>query len=396
MRKQIRVAFWHNSFAPYRVPLFQRLAAYPEIDLMVYYGSEKDRHRAWPVNFGDGYAYALLPALTIPFYPHKLNYTLLPELLRQKYDVHIASENELGCQIAYVASRWTKKPFILWSEEITYRIIRDRNEYTWQGCLQKALPYLGRQFQNIVFFPLRYGALYVKRHCDAYLAAGQKTEAHLAAVGAKGPFFRHGSTIDTVTFQRQLREQNVAALKRAFGLAQQKIILSVSYLQKRKGVQYLIEAFLQLRRPEAVLLIVGDGEYKSELLKLVPPARTDIRFVGHAENPAKYYAIADIFVMPSFSDPWGLTVNEAMVAGLPVITTTNVGAQELIQGNGFVIPPRDSQALQAALEKLLDDEPLRQQMGRRSLEIIKAYTIEHTAEVCRQAIHAVTRRPLTS
>ena len=95
--------------------------------------------------------------------------------------------------------------------------------------------------------------------------------------------------------------------------------------------------------------------------------------------------------MPSFSDPWGLTINEAMVAGLPVITTTNVGAQELIRGNGFVIPPRDSHALEVALAKLLNDDQLRHKMGEQSLEIIKDYTIEHSAQVCRAAIHAVTK-----
>jgi len=391
MKEKIRVAFWHNTFAPYRVPLFQQLAVFDDIDLTVYYGSEKDSHRSWTVDFGSGYSYVLLPHISIPWYPHKLNYTLFTELLRQKYDVFMASENELGCQISFLAARWLKKPFILWSEEINYQIIRDRREYTFRGCLRKILPYFGRKIHKIVFFPFYYGAIYTKRHADAYLATGKKTEEHLACVGSKGPFFRHGSTIDTGRFHQKLQEQDVPALKRSYGIEGKKIILSVSYLQKRKGIQYLIEAFLQLNRQDTVLLIVGDGEYKQELLKLVPGNQPDIIIFGHDEDTAKYYAMADIFAMPSFSDPWGLTINEAMVAGLPVITTTNVGAQELIQGNGFLIPPRDSQALKAALQKLLDDDQLRYDMGQRSLEVIEPYTIEHTAEVCRTAIHAVTR-----
>ncbi len=391
MREKIRVAFWHNTFAPYRVPVFQQLAAFDDIDLTVYYGSEKDSYRSWTVDFGRRYSYTLLPHLSIPGYPHKFNYTLFTELLRQKYDVHIASENELGCQISYFAARWLKKPFILWSEEISYHIVRDKREYTFQGCLKKCLPYLGRKLHNIMFFPFYYGAIYTKRHADACLAAGKKTEEHLASVGSKGPFFRHGSTIDTKEFYQQLQKQNVSALKRSYGIEGKKIILSVSYLQKRKGVHYLIEAFLQLKREDAALVIVGDGVYKPELLKLLPENRTGVLFAGHDEDTAKYYAMADIFAMPSFSDPWGLTINEAMVAGLPVITTTNVGAQELIQGNGFVIPPRDSHALKSALQKLLDDDRLRYEMGQRSQEVIKLYTIEHTADVCRAAIHAVTR-----
>ena len=391
MDKKIRVAFWHNVVAPYRVPVFQKLASFDEIDLTVYYGSTKDPHRVWPINFGSGYSYILLPSLSIPFYPHKFNYTLFTELIRQKYDVHIGVENEIGGQITYLAAHWLKKPFILWSDEITYQIIRDPREYSLQGCLQKLWPFLGRQLQKWVFAPLRYGARHVKRHADAYLTAGHKSEEHLRLAGAKGPFFHFGDTIDTEQFQRQLQTQDVPALKRSFDLEAKTIILSLSYLQKRKGVQYLIEAFLQLNRKDVVLLIVGDGEYKHELVKLVPKNCANILFIGHVEDTPKYYAMADIFVMPSFSDPWGLTINEAMLAGLPVITTTNVGAQELIQGNGVLIPPRDSQALKVALQKLLDDEQLRDDMGKRSLEVIKPYTIAHTAEACRQAIHAVLR-----
>lgn len=395
MQDTIRVAFWHIGFVPYRVPVFQHLAAYPEIDLTVYYGTRKEAHRQWPVEFGRGYTYKVLPCLTIPGYPHKFNYTLWAELLRQRYDVLIASENEIGCQIAYLAARWTKAPFVVWAEEIDYQIVRDPAEYTAQGCFQKALPFVGRKLRQLVFFPFYYGARYVKRHADACLAAGLKTEEHLRALGARCPIFRHGSTIDTQTFQRELQAQDRAALKRQSGVTDKTIVLSVGYLQKRKGVQYLIDAFVRLAREDTVLLIVGEGEYKPELLRRVPEGCRNIRFVGHDEQPAKYYAIADVFVMPSFSDPWGLTVNEAMLAGLPVITTTNVGAQELIQGNGFLIPPRDSQALQQALEHLLDHPEIRAQMGQRSLQIINAYTIEHTAEVCRTAIQAVTHQSPT-
>jgi len=389
MNKKIRVAFWHNVFAPYRIPLFQRLAAFDDLELTIYYGSKKDSYRAWTIDFGSGYNYVLLPHISVPFYPHKVNYTLFTELTRKTYDVYIAVENELGGQITYLVARWMKKPFILWSDEITYQIVRDKREYTFQGCLKKLFPFIRRQLHRLVFFPFQYGAIYMKRHADAYLAAGRKTEEHLITTGAKGPFFQYGCTIDTTQFQCQLREQDVPALTRSFGIENKKVVLSVSYLQKRKGVQYLIEAYLQLNRKDTVLLIVGDGEYKRELLKLVPENCSDIIFVGHDEDTVRYYAMADIFAMPSFSDPWGLTINEAMVAGLPVITTTNVGAQELVQENGFVIPPRDSHALKIALEKLLIDDQLRLDMGKRSLEVIKPYTIEHTAEVCRAAIHAV-------
>ena len=390
MNKKIRVAFWHNVFAPYRVPLFQKLAAFDDIDLTVYYGAIKDRHRKWSVDFGEGYKYVLLPHLSIPFYPHKFNPTLFHTLVKENYDVFIAPENELGCQISYLAAKWMKKPLIVWSVQIDYQIIRDNREYTFRGCLQKLFPFIGRKIHSLVFYLFHFGAVYTKRHADAWLAAGLHTEKYLAQIGAEGPFFRFGNAIDSESLQQKLQKQDPVLIKQSLGIEEnKKVILALSYLQKRKGIQYLIEAFLQLNRNDSVLLIVGDGDYKQELLKLIPEHRNDILFAGYDEETAKYYAIADMFAMPSFSDPWGLTINEAMVAGLPVITTSNVGARELIRGNGFVIPPRDSQRLKDALELLLNDNRMRHGMGKRSFEIIQDYTIEHAAEVCRTAIHSV-------
>ena len=127
MNQKIRVAFWHNVFATYRVPLFQKLASFDDIDLTVYYGSIKDRHRSWTVDFGGNYTYVLLPYISIPWYPYKCNYSLFIELIRKNYDVFIAVENELGSQITYCAARWQRKPFILWCVEMMYQIVRDKN-----------------------------------------------------------------------------------------------------------------------------------------------------------------------------------------------------------------------------------------------------------------------------
>lgn len=392
MHRPIRVAFWHNVFAPYRVPVFQRLARYDDIDLTVLYGSAKDSHRAWNVDFGSGYQYTLLPHITIPGYPYKYNPTLTKKLVRRPYDVYIAVENEIGAMLTYRAARRVHKPFLLWSIEIDYNIVRDRRDYTLRAVVRKALPFLGRHLRGWLFAPLRAGVAQAKRQATAYLAAGEQTERHLRNFGAQGPIFRFGNAIDSARLRQRLQEAHAPSMRQTLGIEGKLVILSVSYLQERKGVQYLIDAVLAMNRPDIALVIVGDGEYRHQLTERVPDDCQAIIFVGHADPTAPYYAMADMFAMPSFSDPWGLTINEAMVAGLPVVTTSNVGAQELIQGNGFVVPPRDSAALQTALERLLDDADLRERMGRRSQEIIAAYTIEHTAAVCRQAIRAVAGR----
>jgi hypothetical protein len=233
--EKVRVAFWHNSFAPYRVPIFQCLAAYNDIDLTVYYGSEKRSCSRLGSRFCVGYAYSVLPHATIPGYPYKFNYTLFQELLRKQYDVIIACENELGCQIAYLAAHRMKKPFIVWSVQIDYEIIRDAREYTFQGCLKKILPYMGRKLHHLVFSPLYYGSWYVKRHADACIAAGKKTEEHLRRLGATCPIFLYGNTIDLEHLRRQIQAQDVTKLRKQFGLFNKTIILSVSYFRNAKA-----------------------------------------------------------------------------------------------------------------------------------------------------------------
>jgi len=91
----------------------------------------------------------------------------------------------------------------------------------------------------------------------------------------------------------------------------------------------------------------------------------------------KYYDMADLFVLPTREDIWGLVVNEAMARGLPIITTDNCGAGvELVRDNGVIIPTESVDELAKAINNFISDKRLLSQMSAQSLKIIKAYTIE--------------------
>jgi glycosyltransferase involved in cell wall biosynthesis len=107
-------------------------------------------------------------------------------------------------------------------------------------------------------------------------------------------------------------------------------------------------------------------------------------FVGFTrkEALAEYYKAADVLVLPTWSDVWGLVVNEAMSFGLPVITTDQcVAGMELVRPgeNGYIVPIQNREALAEAINRLLQQDY--RGMGAAALEAIRPYTIENMAKV---------------
>ena len=102
-------------------------------------------------------------------------------------------------------------------------------------------------------------------------------------------------------------------------------------------------------------------------------------FLGNVERNAlpAVYANADVAVVPSRSDTWGMALNEAALAGLPLIASGVVGGSyDLIEEgvNGFRVPPDDPDALRSAISRLIEDETFRRAAGARSREIAGRFT----------------------
>ena len=142
-----------------------------------------------------------------------------------------------------------------------------------------------------------------------------------------------------------------------------KTILFSGSLIERKGISELVSAFRRVSRRHAGsrLLIVGGGPLESRL-------RSDCRnepsihFLGFQDwdSLASAYAQAEVLCAPSHYDGWGLIVAEAMAAGMPVISSTAVGcAREMVDeaSTGYLTPPKDVDALEAALEAALNESP---------------------------------------
>jgi glycosyltransferase involved in cell wall biosynthesis len=138
----------------------------------------------------------------------------------------------------------------------------------------------------------------------------------------------------------------------------------------RKGFLYLLRAWKKLGLKGAKLLIKSSRSeidkipLLSELIKQSPT----IEVVGYMENIESFYDQCDVFCLPSIDDGFGMVVLEALSCGLPVITTTNVGATEFVREgkNGFCVPIRDEDSLAECLQRYFDDPQLVERMSEEA------------------------------
>lgn len=168
-------------------------------------------------------------------------------------------------------------------------------------------------------------------------------------------------------------------------IKENKIILSVGQFIHRKGFDWMIDAYKNLDK-EIGIYIIG-GAATQEYLDLKNKYKMDnlhfIDFMGKNEI-LKWYRAADLFVLPTREDIWGLVINEALAQGLPTVTTDKcIAGLELIvnKKNGFIVKCEDEESLlqitESFFEKSEADICL---MKKEALSIIKKYTIENMAK----------------
>jgi phosphatidylinositol alpha-mannosyltransferase len=177
-------------------------------------------------------------------------------------------------------------------------------------------------------------------------------------------------------------------------------VLFVGRLEPRKGLEYLVRAFLRLKPafPRLRLLVVGrdDRGQQGKAMAMVPPRlRPDLVFVGsvpQADLPS-WYASADVFCAPSLGgESFGIVLAEAMAVGLPVVCSDIGGYRDVVRdgADGLLVPPRDPAALAAALAGLLDNPARLAAMGEAAAAAARRYAWEvvagQVAEVYRTAL----------
>lgn len=346
---------------PYRLPIFEALSQ--KVSLQAFFS------RPLPFDHLDSFS---LDQFKLRYRQGNLLFACIPvHLLWEEYDAYFVGQIGIqavpGALFTMLIAKLKDKPLVLWTDFI------ETEHYVRYKPIKKIFGDIVRK----IFLS----------QCKAAMAFGYYTENYITRITKNKVKIFNVKQVVPETCSPEIHN-----FTRNEHYQDRVVVLCMSYMRPGKGVDLLVDAFIQLNHPHATLVLCGPGSEKEKLEKKAKAAGADIEFPGFVENleKAKKFYTADLFVMPSDHETWGLAINEAMYYGLPVIVTDACGGHELVQGNGRVVPARDSVAMQEALKELINDTELRKKMSQRSKAIISQYDLHYGVDSFMQVIRYVT------
>jgi len=353
-----RVAIVSPEPTPYRAPLFDQVAARPEIDLTVIYAARTVAGRRWDVR--TNHRSVFLRGVGVPGARRILHhdYPVTPGIRRALGAVRpdcviVSGWSTFASQAAIGWCRRRRVPFLL--------IVESHDEgprASWRRKVKSSV------VPRIV------------RRAAGVLVTGTLARESMLAHGARPEHVRvFANTIDVEEwFERSGRlALRRPELRERLGLGVDDVaVLSVARLSPEKGLETLVRAVAEGGGP-LVLVLAGSGPERGRLEELARGLGVRLVLAGDLphERVIEAYVAADVFALLSEREPWGVVVNEAAACGLPLVLSDRVGAApDLLRDgeNGVLVPAGD---VEAAAEALRRTDPA---MGRRSREIVRGWS----------------------
>jgi len=331
--------------APYRIPLFNALAATPEVELRVLFLSQRDPRRQYPVYETEfRFDRRVLPGVGVLA---RGRWVMFNRGARRELDRFAPDVVLLGGwnQPAFwTGLRWARRhrrPVVLWVESTLH----------------------DERSGSLILERLKRRAVAA---ASGFLVPGRAARAYVQSLGVpEEKIVIAPNAVDLSIFSVEPDRRAREGCR----------FLYVGRLAPEKGLDVLLRAF---ERVPGELVIAGSGPQQDELRRIVNGRVELLGQVPREDLPA-LYAAADCFVLPSRSEPWGMVLNEAAAAGLPLVATDAVGAgYDLIEDgvNGYRVPVDDEDALAAALSTVAEHPQWRLAAGDRSRELTMGYTGE--------------------
>lgn len=351
--------------SPYRCSFFEELGKKCDLTVLFERASSNIRGNVWDDFNFQGYEGKILPGVTIGghdrFCPKVRKY-----LLDRSFDKIVISNptSPTGIYAAAVLKAHGRK----------YMVESD-------GAFPSGTGGIKGKIKKFVMADAEVCFSTAGTHDEYYMESGVKKENL-----RRYPFTSIGNK-DIENAQKLIAENSKEELKEKLGMTEEKIILSVGRFSYENGYGKGFDILLNISQKldNTGIYIVGDEPTEEFANRKIKEKLDNIHFIGFKTPTelAEYYIASDAFVLLTRGDVWGLVINEAMLYGLPVISSDKcVAGVELIKNgdNGYIVSLDNQEIIAERIRTILKDKGLAQFMSKNNLSLIERYTFEKMAE----------------
>ena len=370
----------HNIISPYKTSLFNTLNKNIKGNFKVLYLSETEERREWQVNKKElkfpfeimfkGRIEDINPIVMALRVYKRLNF-YNPEI------IIIGGYNYLACWSALMWAKIHKKKVLIMMES----------------------HYLDKP-RNIIKENIK--KLFVS-NCNGALVDGIRHKNYAVSLGLQSEkiFIKRGTgPVDISWYQKKISKikKDKIILCKKLNIPYRNF-LYVGRFSPEKNIIFLLKNFKNIQE-EGVkdwgLILLGSGPQKKEIESFIDKNNIKNIFLPgfkQKEEIPFYYALADCFILPSISEPWGLVVSEAMACGLPILVSNRCGCYpDIVHDgeNGFSFDPLNDNEFLEFMKNICYGKYNLEEMSKASLKIIKEYTPEKVAKVYKNAVNFIS------
>ena len=358
----LNISFITNARTPYRKIQFEEFSKIPNCRFSIYYTNPNVLERKWKVDQIKNVKEVALKGIKISKKYGFVNFGLKKIVLDSDL-IMLGGYEQPSYQIVARLCKKYQKKYVLVSDGISPKKINEINKNSLKYKLKN----------------------YVVKNSAAIFGNGLASKRYYTKVFdySEDKIYNQFLTVDVEKIKELGKNKeefrNYYRLKYNIPIDSEVVIFS-GRLIKRKNVDLIMDSLIGFKK--VFLLIIGDGEEKKRLSDLARQKGIDFAITGFIEEQEelfKMYYAGDILILPSYDEPWGLVVNEAMAAGLPVIVSNECGCSlDLVRDgeNGYILTDlRNSETLRTLVMKALKNK---ENFSKKSLEIIANWTFENS------------------